>query len=289
MADGREAIKSTDRVDGTATPKVRFEGVSKEFASRQGAKTRTVRALDDVSLSIREGEVVTLTGMSGCGKTTLLRVLMGLESATSGTVYVNGTPIDGPGKDRAMVFQHAELFPWRSALANVEFGLELRGIRSAERHEIAGRYLRLVGLDESQHLRPYELSGGMRQRVGMARALAIEPDVLLMDEPFGALDAQTRETLQSELLRIHAGDNRTILFVTHDLDEAVLLADRVVMMAPNPGRIHAIVDVDLPRPRPDAVELRASAEFGRIRAHLWRLLQEANSGADASQGVGDRR
>ncbi|HEX6443865.1 MAG TPA: ABC transporter ATP-binding protein [Streptosporangiales bacterium] len=281
MVDGRGAIKAMDRTEGVATPKVRFESVSKEFVTRQRGTTRTVRALDDVSLSIGAGEVVTLTGMSGCGKTTLLRVLMGLESATSGSVYVNGKPIDGPGKDRAMVFQHAELMPWRSALANVEFGLELRGIRAAERHEIAGRYLRMVGLDGSQHLRPYELSGGMRQRVGMARALAIEPDVLLMDEPFGALDAQTRETLQAELLRIHAADNRTIVFVTHDLDEAVLLADRVVMMAPNPGRIHAVVDVDLPRPREDAVELRASAEFGRIRAHLWRLLQEANGNTSA--------
>lgn len=282
MVDGRGAIKAMEPAEGVTTPKVRFESVSKEFVTRQRGTTRSVRALDDVSLSIREGEIVTLTGMSGCGKTTLLRVLMGLETATSGAVYVNGTPIDGPGKDRAMVFQHAELMPWRSALANVEFGLELRGIRAAERHEIAGRYLRMVGLDGSQQLRPYELSGGMRQRVGMARALAIEPDVLLMDEPFGALDAQTRETLQAELLRIHAADNRTIVFVTHDLDEAVLLADRVVMMAPNPGRIHSIVDVDLPRPREDAVELRASPEFGRIRADLWRLLQEANGNTSAA-------
>ncbi|MQA04987.1 MAG: ATP-binding cassette domain-containing protein [Streptosporangiales bacterium] len=287
MTGAADVARSTEEAaagggPGRDTPKVEVREVAKEFSRRQDGQTEVVQALHDVSLTVNAGEIVTLTGMSGCGKTTLLRVIMGLEQVTSGTVYVNGQAIDGPGEDRAMVFQHAELLPWRSALGNVEFGLEIRGIRADERNEIARKYLELVGLDEAMNRRPYELSGGMRQRVGMARALAIEPDVLLMDEPFGALDAQTRETLQYELLRIHANDRRTIIFVTHDLDEAVLIADRVVMMAPSPGHIHRIIDVDLPRPRENAAELRTSPEFGEVRSRLWQLLQEANTTSSSS-------
>ncbi|HZD64917.1 MAG TPA: ABC transporter ATP-binding protein, partial [Acidimicrobiales bacterium] len=199
--------------------KVRVVGVSKQFTRQEKGATEVIQALDNVSLTVRPGELVALTGQSGCGKTTLLRVLMGLEQVTAGTVEVDGRVIDGPGPDRAMVFQHAELLPWRSALGNVEFGLEARGsLKRQERRDQARAYLSLVGLEGAMHRKPYELSGGMRQRVGMARALAIQPEVLLMDEPFGALDAQTREQLQQEVLRIHDERDQTIVFVTHDLD-----------------------------------------------------------------------
>jgi NitT/TauT family transport system ATP-binding protein len=269
--------------DIASADKVRIEDVDKAFSVEEGGTSQTVRALDQISMTIANQEVITLTGMSGCGKTTLLRVLMGLETVSSGQVLVDGHAVNGPGEDRAIVFQHAELLPWRSALGNVEFALEARGIERKRRRSIANEYLELVGLGDAMDRMPYELSGGMRQRVGMARALATEPEVLLMDEPFGSLDAQTRETLQLELLRIQSERAKTIVFVTHDLDEAVLLADRVVMMAPNPGRIHALVDVDIPRPRLDAQSIRASSAFADIRKHLWQLLQQANNGARADE------
>jgi len=205
--------------------------ISKNFTLRVDGDVQNVQALDRLSFTVRDGEVVALIGPSGCGKTTALRIAMGLEAASSGRVTVDGTQIDGCGYDRGIVFQHAELLPWLTALKNVEFGLEMKGVRGATLRDTAVKYLTLVGLSDSLNRRPYQLSGGMQQRVGIARALAIDPKVLLMDEPFGALDAQTRETLQGELLQIHARTNKTILFVTHDLDEAVLLADRVVVKA----------------------------------------------------------
>jgi NitT/TauT family transport system ATP-binding protein len=195
---------------------------------------------------------------------------MGLETATDGAVSVDGVAVTGCGYDRGMVFQHAELLPWLTALENVEFGLEMKGMRGAALHDTAMKYLTLVGLKDSVKRRPYQLSGGMQQRVGIARALAIDPKVLLMDEPFGALDAQTREILQGELLDIHARTKKTILFVTHDLDEAVLLADRVVVM--QHGRLQEIVTVPLPRPRHDLAKLRGSEQFARTRYHIWRAL-----------------
>jgi NitT/TauT family transport system ATP-binding protein len=273
---------ATTRAHGTspaataAGDKVVVEGVSKQFTRTQKRKVEVINALENVSMTVKPGELVALTGKSGCGKTTLLRILMGLEEPSAGRVSVSGREVDGPGPDRAMVFQHAELLPWRSALGNVELGLEARGVNGRERREVARDYLDLVGLGDALERKPYELSGGMKQRVGMARALAIQPEVLLMDEPFGALDAQTRESLQQELLRIHGEREQTIVFVTHDLDEAVLLADRIVMLAPHPGRVHSIVDVPLERPRLDAVSIRTSDEFVEIRGRLWRLLQEAS-------------
>ena len=213
-----------------------------------------------------------LIGPSGCGKTTALRIAMGLETATSGAVTVDGVEVKGCGYDRGMVFQHAELLPWLTALQNVMFGLEMKGMRGDELHDTAMKYLDLVGLEDSVRRRPYQLSGGMQQRVGIARALAIDPKVLLMDEPFGALDAQTRETLQSELLEIHARTRKTILFVTHDLDEAVLLADRVVVM--QHGRLQEIVEVPLPRPRDDLAKIRGSDEFAQTRYHIWKALHD---------------
>ncbi|MGA7787039.1 MAG: ABC transporter ATP-binding protein [Xanthobacteraceae bacterium] len=244
--------------------------VSKRFALRIEGNLQTVRALDRLSFTVRDGEVVALIGPSGCGKTTALRIAMGLETATSGAVAVDGVTVHGCGYDRGMVFQHAELLPWLTALQNVEFGLEIKGVHGAALHDTAMKYLTLVSLAESVKRRPYQLSGGMQQRVGIARALAIDPKVLLMDEPFGALDAQTRETLQSELLDIHARTKKTILFVTHDLDEAVLLADRVVVM--QHGRLQEIVDVPLPRPRDDLARIRGSEQFAQTRYHIWRAL-----------------
>src|SRR5690606_21884930 len=243
------------------TPRVAVHDVSKEYVITSGSRDERVHALDRVSVSVADGEILALTGLSGCGKTTLLRIIMGLETATSGTVSVGGTTVTGCGTDRGLVFQHAELFPWRTALENVEFGLEVQGVPKNERRQVAKEKLELVGLTGAMDRRPDQLSGGMKQRVGLARALSVDPQVLLMDEPFGALDAQTREGLQAEVLRIHQETGKTMIFVTHDLDEAVLLADRVLLMAPNPGRVKEIFDIDIPRPRDDVVAVRGLEQF----------------------------
>src|SRR5690349_6053726 len=244
--------------------------VSKRFSLRVGGQAQTVQALSRVSFTVRDGEIVSLIGPSGCGKTTALRIAMGLESASGGRVTVDGREVRGCGHDRGMVFQHAELLPWLTALQNVMFGLEMKGMRGVELRETATRYLDLVGLTDSHNRRPHQLSGGMKQRVGIARTLAIDPKVLLMDEPFGALDAQTRETMQEELMQLHERTRKTILFVTHDLDEAVLIADRIVVM--RQGRIQEIMDVPLRRPRGDLVLVRATKEFADTRYRVWQAL-----------------
>jgi NitT/TauT family transport system ATP-binding protein len=254
---------------------VSFVDVSKRFSLRVDGELHQVQALDRVSFTVRDGEIVALIGPSGCGKTTALRVAMGLDPANGGRVTVDGREVHGCGHDRGMVFQHAELLPWLSAQQNVMFGLEMKGMRGAELRDTAQKYLELVGLAESKNRRPHQLSGGMKQRVGIARALAIDPKVLLMDEPFGALDAQTRESLQAELLEIHARTKKTILFVTHDLDEAVLIADRIVVM--NHGRVQEIVDVPLTRPRADLSIVRGLPEFADTRYKIWRMLHDAPS------------
>ncbi len=249
--------------------------ISKRFTLRLEGKVHTVQALDRVSFTVRNGEIVVLIGPSGCGKTTALRVTMGLETATNGRVTVDGREVKSCGYDRGMVFQHAELLPWLTALENVMFGLEMKGIRGPALRETAMRYLELVGLKDSAVRRPHQLSGGMQQRVGIARALAIDPAVLLMDEPFGALDAQTRESMQAELLDIHARTKKTILFVTHDLDEAVLLADRIVVM--RAGRIQDVVEVPLPRPRGDLGIIRGTPAFAETRYRIWRAVHGAET------------
>jgi NitT/TauT family transport system ATP-binding protein len=249
---------------------VRLIEVSKRFALRVGGAAQTVQALDRVSFEVEDGEIVSLIGPSGCGKTTALRIAMGLESATAGRVLVDGVEVKGCGYDRGMVFQQAELLPWLTALENVKFGLEMKGVRGAALEERAMQCLELVGLKDSRHRRPYQLSGGMQQRVGIARALAIDPKVLLMDEPFGALDAQTREGLQGELLDLHRRTRKTVLFVTHDLDEAVLVADRVVVM--REGRVEEVLTVPLPRPRDDLATVRGRTEFAETRYRIWRAL-----------------
>jgi NitT/TauT family transport system ATP-binding protein len=254
---------------------VNLVNVSKRFTLRIEGKPHDVRALDRVSSSVHDGEIVVLIGPSGCGKTTALRIAMGLETASGGKVTVDGSEVKGCGYDRGMVFQFAELLPWLTAMQNVMFGLEMKGVRGAELRATATRYLNLVGLGESLNRRPHQLSGGMKQRVGIARALAIDPKVLLMDEPFGALDAQTRETMQAELLDVHARTKKTILFVTHDLDEAVLIADRIVIM--KNGRVQEIMQVPLPRPRPDLGLVRGMPEFAETRYRIWRALHEPDA------------
>src|SRR5215467_8771874 len=244
--------------------------VSKRFVLRVGNETQAVQALSRVSFTVQHGEIVSLIGPSGCGKTTALRIAMGLEIATAGRVTVDGREVKGCGHDRGMVFQHAELLPWLTAMQNVMFGLEMKGMRGSELRDTTEKYLDLVGLGASKHRRPHQLSGGMQQRVGIARALAIDPKVLLMDEPFGALDAQTRETLQEELLAIHRRTGKTILFVTHDLDEAVLLADRIVVI--KRGTVQEINAVPLPRPRGDTGVLRRLPQFAETRYRIWQAL-----------------
>jgi len=229
-----------------APTKLSIRGVCKSFAS----KRCTVQALDHIDLDVGEGEFVCLLGPSGCGKSTLLALVAGLDRPDEGRIETDGRPITGPGRDRMVMFQESALFPWRTALGNVLFGLELKpGLTKAARREVARYYVRLVGLDHFANASVHELSGGMRQRVALARALAPNPKVLLMDEPFAALDAMTREKLYGDVQEIWTRRKKTILFVTHNVREACVLADRVVVMSPHPGRSVEVFDVDLPRPR----------------------------------------
>ena len=240
--------------------------LTKEFTGTRGEH---ILALSDISLDIEPKEFICLLGPSGCGKTTLLRIIGGLDQATSGCIAINSHKVSGPDNKMAMIFQEYSLFPWRTIRDNIAFGLEIRDVPKAERAEAVDTYLSLVGLTEFADSYPYELSGGMRQRVAVARALAINPGILLMDEPFGALDAQTRNRMQRELLDIWEKTKKTIIFVTHSVDEAVFLADRVVVLTPRPGRIREIIPIDLPRPRD-----RTSADFLRIRRFVLSLIDE---------------
>jgi NitT/TauT family transport system ATP-binding protein len=228
--------------------------------------------LDQVDLAVEQGEFVTIVGASGSGKTTLLRAIDGLQPTSGGQVVLDGRVVRGPGRERGFVFQNDCLLPWRTVQDNVAFGLEVQGTPSRAARERAVEMLALAGLAGCELQYPAELSGGMRQRVNLARALAIDPDVLLMDEPFGALDAQTKEVLQMELLKIWEKRQKTVLFVTHQLDEAVYLADRVVVLASHPGRIQAVVPVDLPRPR--SLDVKRSPEFVAKVDQLWQLIKQ---------------
>ena len=238
-----------------------------------GSRRRTeVHALADVTLTVAAGEFVCVIGPSGCGKSTLLNVMGGHIHPTAGSVLIDGEPVLGPTPDVGMVFQGFALFPWRTVQANVEFGPEARNVPRRERREIADRYIAMVGLTDFRHAYPRELSGGMRQRVAIARALANDPDVLLMDEPFGALDALTRDSLQEEIARIWQETRKTIVFVTHNIEEAIYLSDRVVVMATHPGRVQEIVPIELESGRTDK-ERRFSQRFLEYKAELWRLLE----------------
>ncbi len=230
---------------------LRVENLSKTYDRKEGWNTtRSLCVFDGISFTVNEGEFVSIIGTSGCGKSTLLNMAAGLADVTAGAIYVDGKPVRGPGLDRGVVFQEFALFPWLTVVGNVAFGLRSLGLSSAERTARAQKYVELVGLSGFEDYYPYRLSGGMRQRVGLARALAIEPAALLMDEPFGALDAQTRETMQGALSEIWEATKRTILFITHDIREAIYLSDRVIVLSGRPARIALEMRLDdLPRPR----------------------------------------
>jgi NitT/TauT family transport system ATP-binding protein len=241
------------------------------------SETTEVVAIEDLSLEIRAGEFVSIVGPSGCGKTTALRIMDALVPADGGRVLINGTEVTEPRPECGFVFQDFGLYPWRTVAANVEFGLELRGMSASQRRERARTYIDLVGLKGFEGHYPHQLSGGMQQRVGIARTLAIEPEILLMDEPFGSLDALTRRIMQFELLRIlDSQQPTTAVFVTHDLEEALLLSDRVVVMTRRPGRCKEIVTVPFGRPRTD--EVVDSPEFIELRRHLWESLRDEQAG-----------
>ena len=253
--------------------KLSVRGVRKTFRLRGGGDDNYLNVLGGVSFDVRQGEIVSLIGESGCGKTTLLRIVQGLIRLDAGQILVDGNVVTKPGRDRGFVFQQASLLPWRSARANVEFGLELQGLDKAARRERSDSLLQLVGLGHAGDQYPHQLSGGMQQRIGLARALAIDPAIMLMDEPFSALDAQTREVLQAELLRIQETTHKTTLFVTHDLDEAIYLSNRVVVLAAKPGRVKKIIDIPFKHPRPELPELRGDPLFQEIRAEMWDLIR----------------
>ena len=243
-----------------------IEHLSKQFV-KDGEGP--VEALVDISIEVNDEEFICILGPSGCGKTTLLRIIAGLDHPTSGVVRIDGSVIDRPNRKLGMIFQDYSLYPWRTVNENIAFGLELQGVVEEQRTAIVRKYLALTGLSEFGTSYPYELSGGMRQRIAVVRALAVEPAVLLMDEPFGALDAQTRNKLQHELLDIWGKTKKTILFVTHSVDEAVYLADRIIVLTPRPGQICETFSIVQPRPRD-----RTSVEFAKVRRLVLDLINQ---------------
>lgn len=245
---------------------ISVQDINKVFVTERGQR---VCALQDITINIKNNDFVCLVGPSGCGKSTLLRIVAGLEKADSGVVSFCGQPVEKPNKKLGMVFQEYSLLPWRTVADNIALGLEFAGKPISERREVSKRFLDLVGLADFAASYPYELSGGMRQRVAIARALANDPDVLLMDEPFGALDAHTRIILQRELLRIWEANRKTIIFVTHSVDEAIYLADYIVVMSKSPGQIKKVINISLPRPRN-----RANPIYGQLSAKILDMLEE---------------
>ncbi|TDD91752.1 ABC transporter ATP-binding protein [Actinomadura darangshiensis] len=261
----------------TTPPKISVKGITKTFTLGKDSFT----ALDDVSLDIEDNEFVTVVGPSGCGKSTLLNILAGLEEPTDGQSLVDGSAVSGPGPERGVIFQQYALFPWLTVRKNIEFGLKTARVSKAERRDRAQHFIEMVGLEQFADALPKMLSGGMRQRCAIARAYAVNPSILLMDEPFGALDALTRVKLQEQLLDTWSKEQRTVLFITHDVDEAVFLANRVIVMAADPGRIYDVVDVDLPYPRSE--EFRLSTEFAALRNRVWHSVyhQDGRTAADS--------
>jgi NitT/TauT family transport system ATP-binding protein len=255
----------------TTTSKLELRGISKSYPRGPG---ETIPVIRDLTLDVRDLEFLAVVGPSGCGKSTLLRVVDGLIACDSGAILLDGrdvTDVVG-GEGRGMVFQTFDLFPWRTARQNVEFGLELKGYPKAERRDIARHYIELVGLKGFENSYPHQLSGGMQQRVGIARALAVKPQILLMDEPFGALDVQTRDLLQDELLRIWSRERKTVLFVTHSIEEAIYLADRVAIFTPRPLRLDRMIDIPFERPRTE--EIKSEPRFVELRSEIWSVLKK---------------
>ncbi len=263
-------------------------GVRKVF----GRGTTPVVAVNALNLLVRRNEFVVVVGPSGCGKSTLLNLIAGFEKPTEGRILMSGSPVQGPGRDRGIVFQELALFPWRTVLGNITFGLETRGLTRHHAREVAQHYVTMVGLDGFEHAYPCSLSGGMKQRVALARTLACQPQILLMDEPFGALDAQTRRLMQEELVRIWEGERKTIVFVTHSVSEAVYLADRVCVMTARPGGIKGVVEIALSRPRDSTRQ-----DFIRKRTEVFALLEDevrktqsllaTPGGVAAREGIGN--
>ncbi len=249
-----------------AEPKIRVERATRTFVDGG------VVAFEELDLDVRPNETLCIVGPSGCGKTTLLRSLAGLLPLTDGRVLLDGKPVASPTPSVVMVFQHFGLFPWKTVWENVTYGLKLRGVPRSEWQPRVAPYLELVGLAGFEAMYPYQLSGGMQQRCGLVRALAVNPDVLLMDEPFAALDAQTRELLQEELLRILERERKTMVFITHSIDEAIMLGDRIVVMSARPGRVRELIEVGLPRPR-NLEAVRATGRYAELRVHIWEELR----------------
>ena len=247
----------------TSTVKIDFSNTGRVF----GVADNSFVALENLNLQVYDGEFVTVVGPSGCGKSTAMNIAAGLLKPTSGQCLVDGKAVEGPGPERGVIFQQYALFPWLTVRQNVEFGLKLKGVPAAERRRIADHYIGLVALTDFADALPKQLSGGMKQRCAIARAYAVDPQVLLMDEPFGALDALTRVRMQNQLLDTWSRERRTVMFITHDVDEAVYLANRVIVMASRPGRLQEIIEVNLPYPRND--EIRLSPEFAAIRNQVW--------------------
>ncbi|WP_446899739.1 ABC transporter ATP-binding protein [Clostridium sp. LBM24168] len=254
--------------------KISARNITRTFKVKNRGGKRGVQefvAIKDINLDVHAGEFITIVGPSGCGKSTFLDILAGLSKPTSGELYIDGKLVNGPALDRGIVLQGYALFPWRNVRKNIEYGLELKKIPKKNRREISQKYIDLVGLNGFEDSYIHELSGGMRQRVAIARSLAYDPEVLLMDEPFAAVDAQTRETMQEEVLRIWEKTNKTIIFITHSIEEAVFLADRVAVLSSNPGFVKKIINVNLPRPR-KLEDVKNTSEFNSLSHEVWELL-----------------
>ena len=245
-----------------------IEGISKVFHRPNKPSTEALR---DINLTVKDGEFVAIVGASGSGKSTLLRIIDGLLAPSAGKVKLGGNVVDKPGRDRAMVFQQDSLLPWKTVIENVSYGLSLSGMRNRDAYPVAQRFIEVAGLKGFEQNFPHQLSGGMRQRVNVARALAVNPKILLLDEPFAALDAQTREIMQTELLSIWSKQKKTVVLITHQIDEAVFLSDRVVVFSARPGQIRADIKIDLPRPR--SLEVKRSTEFVKLVDEIWKLIE----------------
>ncbi|SHE49257.1 NitT/TauT family transport system ATP-binding protein [Seinonella peptonophila] len=246
--------------------KLEIHGLSKVFQSQMGPVT----ALENIHFDVKEGEFISIVGTSGCGKSTLLNIISGLESHTTGEILLDQIPVQGPGSDRAVVFQSDATFPWLTVYENIEYGLKVKKIDPKQRKQIVEELLSLLELDKFSSAYPKELSGGMRKRIDIGRAYAVQPEILLMDEPFGALDIVTREMMQDELLRIWSERKKTVIFITHDLEEAMYLSDRIILLSPRPGRIKEVIPIDFPRPR--SGQLRESQEFYQLRNQLRHIM-----------------